>query len=201
MIDIDFLINDKNTLQRLDSNIIIEMSTNYLCNFTFEGEQWEDEEKFVIFKNNKNKAYVASLGTEMQTSTVIPQAALSGCVLKISVYAGDLYTTNELSLIVTATGYTENTISETPGFTDAFVSAYERIESKFDEAMLEGNTIIFFANGNQIATLDLTTIVLSTQSDWEEEDPDSSHYIKNKPDIDMDFTNLLINITENIRSL
>ena len=201
MIDISFAINDKNIIQRLDNNIIIEMSTNYLCHFTFDGEQWEDEEKFVIFKNNKNKAYVASLGTEMECETVIPQDALYGCVVKSSVYAGDLYTTNELSLIVTATGYTENVISETPGFKDAFIRAYERIEKKFDEAILEGNNIIFFANGNRIATLNLDTVVLQQQSDWEELDPENRAYIKNKPDIDMDFTNLLISITENIRSL
>ena len=102
---------------------------------------------------------------------------------------------------MTATGYTENVISETPGFKDAFIRAYERIEKKFDEAILEGNNIIFFANGNRIATLNLDTVVLQQQSDWEESDPENRAYIKNKPDIDMDFTNLLISITENIRSL
>lgn len=247
MINIDFLINDKNNIRRIDSNPIISASSNYLCNFTFQGEQWEDIEKYVIFKTSKNKTYTASLGTEMEASSPIPSAVLAGCLMKVSVYGGDLITTNEISVVIIPTGYTPDISSSDSEFKDAFADAYRRIEQKFDNAVLEDDNIIaFYAKDKKIATINLNPLLESQQSDWNEQDSNSPHFIKNKPrvitdgifykdtyilklydntnlakeislkhshksddivdldfdvDIDEDLNQLLINLTQNIRSL
>lgn len=181
MINIDFLINNRNNIRRIDANPIIASSSNYQCNFTFEGEQWEGIEKYVVFKTNKNKSYTASLGTEMQSSSPIPQAALSGCIMKVSVYGGDLITTNEVSVLVIPTGYTTDTSTQDSEFKDAFKEAYDKIkeayeiveqayqsiEGKFDDVTLEDDNILsFYASGDKIATINLNPLIASQHPSW-----------------------------------
>lgn len=167
MININFLINDRNNIRRTDYNPIISSSSNYICNFTFEGEQWEDIEKYAIFKTNKNKSYTAALGTEMQSSSPIPQAALKGCIMRVSVYGGELITTNEVSILIVPTGYTPDPSDQDSDFKDAFAEAYKKIENKFDNAILDENNIIsFYAGDKKLATLDLNQLAIAQQTNW-----------------------------------
>lgn len=174
MINIDFLINDRNNIRRTDANPIIASSSNYMCNFTFEGEQWEGVEKYVIFKTNKKKSYTASLGTEMQASSPIPNSALAGCIMKVSVYGGDLITTNEVSVLIIPTGYDPNSSTDQSEFHDAFAEAYktisefkeifaevyDTIENKFDNVQTNNdNTITFYSGDKPVAILDMNPLL------------------------------------------
>ena len=189
MINIDFYIDDKNNLRRTDTNPIISSSSNYLCTFTFEGEQWENIDKYVIFKTSKNKSYTASLGTDMFSTSSIPSKILSECLMKVSVYGGDLITTNEVSVLIIPTGYTPDSSSDESEFHDAFAEAYKAlddfkelfnevyasIENKFDDVQLTNdNIIIFYSRNNPIATLDINSL-LTVSLNW--------NNIRDKPEI------------------
>lgn len=245
-IDLNFTINSQNFLRRTDTNVIIAKSSQYLCHFTFENEEWTDIEKFVEFTINKKKTYVGALGKGLECESVIPSAAFDSCVIKISVYGGELSATNQVPLIIIPSGYTstiDNAESTEIGFTDAFVDAYNRIADNFDNAFIRDNHIVFLANGKEVLELSFDDILVSqSQSDWNENNPDSTRYIFNKPtlinnfkyqndnliclsdnriiqtvslehrhqtddilnletDIDNDLNILLMNLTDNIRSL
>lgn len=183
-IDLHFNINSQNFLRRTDTNAIIARSTEYICHFTFENEEWDTANKFVEFACSKKKTYVGVLGEGLECTTTIPSVAFDSCVIKVSVYTEDL-ATNQVSLIIIPSGYTsEYTESTEIGFTDVFVDAYNRIADNFDNAIIRDNHIVFFANGNEVLELSFDDVLTNqSQSDWEENNPESSHYIFNKPDI------------------
>lgn len=242
MIDLYFTITSQNFLHRTDSNLIQnQVDEEYICHFTFEGEDWQDKEKFVTFLV-KNKKYTASLGIEDECSSPIPYAALTGCIINIRVHAEDVITRNQVSLVVSQPK--EEIIyncQEQENYHDVYAEAFNQINTKFDAAQIEGNELVFYSNGEEISRISLIEIE-DKQSNWEETDENSTQYIQNKPDIinnfryeddnllclsgnevkqsvslkhnhqvidvtdfdeevDIDLNSLLVNITENIRSL
>lgn len=242
MIDLYFTITSQNFLHRTDANVIQnQIDEEYICHFTFENEDWENKEKFVTFLV-KGDDYVASLGSESECSTPIPYGALTGCIINIKVHCEDIITKNQVSLVVSQPK--EQIIYECQGqenYHDVFAEAYNQISTKFDNAELVGNELVFYADGEEISRVPLMEIE-DKQSNWEETDENSTQYIQNKPDIinnfryendnliclsdnevkqsislkhnhpstdivdfddevDIDLNSLLINLTENIRSL
>lgn len=242
MIDLYFTITSQNFLHRIDSNLIQnQIDEEYICHFVFEGEDWQDKEKFVTFfvKNNK---YTASLGFENECESPIPFAALAGCIINIKIHAEDIITRNQVSLVVLQPK--EQIIydcQKQEDYHDVYAEAFNQINTKFDEVRVENNELVFYSNGKEVARVLLTNIE-GKQSDWKETDESSSQYIKNKPtiinnfryendnlicledeevkqtvslkhnhqstdvvdfdeEVDIDLNNLLISITENIRSL
>ena len=72
MIDLYFTITPQNFLHRTDSSLIQnQIDEEYMCHFTFEGEDWQDKEKFVTF-STKNKKYTATVPTLAMAGTVGP---------------------------------------------------------------------------------------------------------------------------------
>ena len=242
MIDLYFTITPQNFLHRTDSNLIQnQIDEEYICHFTFEGEDWQNKEKFVTFIV-KNKKYTASLGFENECESPMPFAALAGCIINIKVHAEDIITRNQISLVVLQPK--EQIIyncQEQKDYHDVYAKAFNQINTKFDKVSTEGNEFIFYSSGKEVARV-LLTNTESKQSNWEEADESSSQYIQNKPNIinnfryendnlicleddeikqtvslkhnhqstdvvdfdeeaDIGLSNLLISITENIRSL
>ena len=123
---------------------------------------------------------------------------------------------------------------------DIYADAFNKIDTKFDNAQLDGNDMVFYANGQEISRISLG--ISGRQANWAETDEFDITYIQNKPsiinnfryendnlicleddevrqtvslkhnhqstdvvdfdeEVDIDLNNLLISITENIRSL
>ena len=183
MIDLYFTITPQNFLHRIDSNLVQnQIDEEYICHFTFEGEDWQDKEKFVTFLV-KNKEYTASLGLENECESPIPFAALTGCIINIKVHAEDIITRNQVSLVVLQPK--EQIIyncQEQEDYHDVYAEAFNQINTKFDEVQIEGNELIFYSSGKEVARVLLTSIA-DKQSNWKETDESSSQYIQNKPSI------------------
>lgn len=242
MIDLYFIITSQNFLYRTDANIIQnQIDEEYICHFKFENEDWEGKEKFATFLI-KGHEYTAQLGNESECSTPIPYAALTGCIINIEVHADDIITRNRVSLVVSQPK--ENIIYECQtqeDYHDVYAEAYNKINTKYDNAELIGNELVFYANDEEVSRISLIDVE-NKQSNWTETDENSTQYIQNKPDIinnfryendnliclsdnevkqsislkhnhpstdivdfddevDIDLNSLLINLTENIRSL
>ena len=241
MTELNFIINSKNFLKRTDAHLIQnQIDEKYICHFTFEGEDWENKEKFVTF-SVKKKEYTASLGSGNECSSPIPYAALSGCIINISVHCEDIITRNHVALVVSQPKSQVIYECQTQeDYHDVYAETINQVKTKFDNVRLEDNELVFYANGNEVSRILID--VGGKQSNWAETDTSSSQYIQNKPDIinnfryendnliclsdneikqsvslkhnhpstdvtdfddevDIDLNNLLISITENIRSL
>ena len=200
IIDLNFNIDTKFFLRRLDNNTLMGKNTQYICHFTFEGEEWNDVDKFVEFSSSKNKTYVGVLGKGLECVSAIPYAIMKdNCVIKVSVYGGNLITTNQVSLVLMPSGYTSEQVSTQPEFTDAFVDAYRRIANNFDNAIIRDNKIVFFADDHEVVELSFEDILYS-QADWSETDTESASYILNKPELINNFkyqNNNLVCLSDN----
>ena len=241
MIDLYFTITPQNFLHRIDSKLIQnQQEEDYICHFTFENEDWDDKQKFVTF-SVKKKQYTSSLNAENGYSSPIPYAALTNCIINVKVHCDDIITRNQISLVVSQP---KNEIiyecKEQTDYHDAYADAFNQIGTKFDNVQLDGDDMVFYANGEEISRVSLG--IIGHQANWTETDESSVEYIKNKPNIinnfryendnliclennevrqtvslrhnhqstdvvdfdeevDVDLNNLLISITENIRSL
>lgn len=104
---LEFEVNNQ-ILSRIDSQKIINKSENiYKCRFTFEEDsEWSDANKFVIFKDGWGNSSTVHLGKKGNVlSCLIPDKVLRGSYFQVSVYAGDLVTTNTVSIALIQSGY------------------------------------------------------------------------------------------------
>lgn len=241
MADLYFTITSQNFLHRIDSQSIKnQQDEEYICHFTFDNEDWEDKQKFVTF-STKNKKYTSSLNVENEYSSPIPYAALTSCIINVSVHCDDIISRNQVSLVVTQPkAEIIYECKEQTNYHDVYADAFNQIGTKFDNVQIDGDDMIFYADNKEVARVSLG--ITNSQADWIETDNSSLSYIQNKPDIinnfkyendnlicmsddevkqtvslkhnhpsiditdfdeevDIDLNNLLINITENIRSL
>lgn len=130
-------------IKRDDRKMMVNKSKNiHFADFTFEGEEWEGIKKFAIFKNDYHEAYVSSLGNSEECRCSIPAEAMRGRYLKISVYGGDLITSNELTISLVPSGYTTTISTPSDSAKDIFVDIYEKIEAKIDNIIYEDGYLI-----------------------------------------------------------
>ena len=159
-LNLTFDINNQ-ILQRTDKQIIVNKSRNYIhCTFTFKTEEWNNIEKFAIFKNNRGKAYTCFLGKSIECTCTIPSPAMTGNYMKISIYGGDLITTTELKIILLPSGYTIDISPIDPSAKDVFVEAFETIQSKIDQVEFEDGYLKCYGGG---VLLDETPIITNLE--------------------------------------
>lgn len=97
-------------LTRTDTQDVVSKNKNvYKCRFTFEEDsEWTDKNKFAIFTDGWGNSSTQHLGKNSNIlSCLIPSKVLQGSYFKISIYAGDLETTNNISIALLPTGYTQ----------------------------------------------------------------------------------------------
>ncbi|MDO5818706.1 MAG: hypothetical protein Q4P11_00070 [Methanobrevibacter sp.] len=152
--DLNFEINNQ-VLSRQDENILVNKSKNYVfCNFKFKTVDWDNNEKFAIFKDSWGKSYVSYLGTGNDCRCVVPNEALKGTNFRISVYGGDLITSSELTILLVPSGYTTR-ISPTAELMskDVFVDIFDRLQTKIDDIVYEDGYLRCYSAGKVIAEL------------------------------------------------
>lgn len=135
-------------LKRTDRQIVVNKSRNFhQCNFKFIGDDWEGLEKFAIFRNSKGKSYINFLGSQMECKCSIPAPAMIGNYMVLSVYGGDLLTSQELKIVLLPSGYTIDITPVNPEAKDIFEEAFEKIESKIDHIAFEEGYLRCYSSG------------------------------------------------------
>ena len=145
-------------LRRTDSEALMSKSHNILqAEFTITGEIWEDiVDRFVIFKDSWDEETIIILDAE--SKCVVPSACLDGPYFKVSVYGGDLITTNEITIPLLDSGYDKtHTIHHTCNqkTKDVFVKIFEKLHFKIDDIVCADNSLMLFSEGRLLNTVSL----------------------------------------------
>lgn len=102
--NLKFKLN-KQKLIRLDNEEIATYSRNYVdVSFDFD-EVWYDLKKYALFVTPTNLRYVVKLGYGKKLSCLIPNEVLENAFFKISVFADDLLTSTQETVLVSSSGY------------------------------------------------------------------------------------------------
>lgn len=158
--DLEFNIENQ-IITRTDRNPTVNKSRNYLeCNFNFMSSDWEDLEKFAIFTNTRGNNYIVNLGISSNSCCIVPSDVLLGEYFKVSVYGGDLITTNVVKIHMLKSGYTKNVQTCKKYKRDVFVQIFEEIDLKFDTALFEDNKITFYSTSNDGRLIELGSVDL-----------------------------------------
>lgn len=134
-------------LKRTDHKTVVNKARNVLkCKFCFKDDLWEDVDKFALFKN-KTDAYNMHLGKSSNVDCIIPWEVLRGKYFRLTIYGGDLITTNEVTIPLAKSGYTEDVTPTKPHSKDIFVEIIESLDEKFDDIVFEDNSLKLYGNG------------------------------------------------------
>lgn len=146
-------------IQRLDKNILVNKSKDYLqCNFKFDTSEWENIEKFAIFKDSWNEAYIMNLGLGTDCTCTPPEPVLKGNFFKVSVYGGDRVTTNELAVPLLHSGYTTHVkIPDAVEGVDIFTQIFEALDSKISDITFEDGVMTVLSEAGEISSFEFGT--------------------------------------------
>ena len=150
--------------KRTDSETIVNKSKNIVrASFTFEGEIWDDEEKFVIFTDAWGDKTTTHLGKSNVSSCILPSSILEGEYFSITVYGGDLITTNEITIVLSDSGYTKYHHDCDDKGKDIFIEIFERLDKAIDNIIVVEKCLHCFSNGELVDTICLNNFVDETQ--------------------------------------
>ena len=129
--NLEFNVNNQ-IIKRIDSEKVISKSRNiYTAIFNFidtTENLFIDENIFVIFQDSWGKRKTIFLGKyNSALSCNVPNDVLKGTYFKISIYAGDLVTTNIVTIPLIESNYsTCDTIQEEDYYKDIFVEIFNK---------------------------------------------------------------------------
>ena len=142
-------------LKRRDHHTIVNKSHNILkCKFTFKHNLWDGVEKFALFSNSTD-TYNIPLGNKNSGDCIVPWEVLQGKWFKITLYGGDLITTNEVTIPLIRSGYTTDITPTSEASRDAFIVALEQINSKIDYIEYDNNQLLLYSNGELLNSISL----------------------------------------------
>ena len=96
---------NKQKLSRIDDEEIATYARNYVdVTFDFD-EVWYDLKKYALFITPNDEHYVVKLGYGKILSCLIPNKVLENAFFKISVFADDLLTSTQETILVSNSGY------------------------------------------------------------------------------------------------
>ena len=134
-------------LKRKDYKTIANKARNVLlCKFEFKDTLWNGEEKFALFKN-RTDTYNIPLGNNNVVDCIVPWEVLTGKYFRLTVYGGDLITTNEITIPLVKSGYTTDITPTREPSKDVFVEIIEELKEKIDDIVFEENALKLFSNG------------------------------------------------------
>ena len=122
-----FTLN-RQKLTRQDDEEIATYSRNYIhVTFIFD-ELWYNLKKYALFVAPNEDRYVVKLGYGKKLSCSIPNEILENAFFKVSVFADDLLTSTQETVLVSSSGY------------------IPEIDNMDEEDVLETNTIKLFSS-------------------------------------------------------
>ncbi len=161
MIVIDYEIQNQLIRQVSEKPYLVNNSRNYLkLNFKFKSEDWEDLNKFIIFKitnefDKKTKNYIEILGNKNSLSIIVPSYAIKNNFLIFTVFGENLdyrITTKEVVVIMKKTGYTNNVDIydyDDPNI-NAFTYIMERIDGSLHTIDIEDNYMLLYNDKEEL---------------------------------------------------
>lgn len=161
MIVIDYEIQNQLIRQVSEKPYLVNNSRNYLkLNFKFKSEDWEDLNKFIIFKitngfDKKTKNYIEVLGNENSSSIIVPSYAIKNNFLIFTVFGENLdyrITTKEVVVVMKKTGYTNNVdiYDDDDPDINAFTYLMERIDGSLHTIDIEDNCMLLYNDKGEI---------------------------------------------------
>ena len=163
---LEFEIHDQ-ILKRIDTQEVINRNKkSYKCKFTFENEsEWVELNKFVIFEDGWGNSSVVHIGNGDVLECIIPEKILRGSYFKISVYAGDLMSTNYVVIALVQSGYTkskryymDNRCHSWYDGEDIFVEIFRHLTEYVDSIVYDNKTLHFFNKESLIESVYLPFI-------------------------------------------
>lgn len=146
--NLEFDVNNTQKLTRTDSTTeVVSKNYNlYRCRFTF-AEEWIDINKFVIFRDGWGETTTVHIGKGSSIlCCMVPNNVLDGTHFKVMVYGGDLLSTNNVSIPLVTSGYT-NGLSD-PSCTrkqkDIFIEIFNELDSKIDSIVYNNHCLNLF---------------------------------------------------------
>ncbi len=214
---IKFEINNQ-IMKRLDDKVIVNKCKDYVsCNFLFKTPEWQNVEKFAIFKNSANEAYLVQLGTESDCTCTPPSDVLKGNYFKVSVYGGDRITTDEKTIALVPSGYTTQIKIPENEDIDIFTRLFDALNSKVSQITYENGVMRVYSEEGEIAVFDLVTTNnlsnIAFTGSFEDlnnvpsQFPPSQHehnvsdIVDYEQNIDNSLDNLIDNLTEKVRKI
>lgn len=161
MIVIDYEIQNQLIRQVSEKPYLVNNSRNYLkLNFKFKSEDWEDLNKFIIFKitnefDKKTKNYIEILGNKNSLSIIVPSYAIKNNFLIFTVFGENLdyrITTKEVVVIMKKTGYTNNVDIydyDDPNI-NVFTYIMERIDGSLHTIDIEDNYMLLYNDKEEL---------------------------------------------------
>lgn len=128
--DIQFEIKEQTLIRKSETEHPVEGSKNYLkTKFEFTTSEWDGLIKFALFKNEQGIEFTKYLGRGDYGECFVPYEALKGDYFTVTIYAGDLITTNEVIVSLVRSGYRKCN----SGVQDAYVDIYDELDTKISK--------------------------------------------------------------------
>ncbi len=210
--NLEFNVNNQ-IIKRIDSEKVISKSRNiYTAIFNFidtTENLFIDENIFVIFQDSWGKRKTIFLGKyNSALSCNVPNDVLKGTYFKISIYAGDLVTTNIVTIPLIESNYsTCDTIQEEDYYKDIFVEIFNQLDAKVDKIKINGNYLEIYKENVLIESIWMDTVNEEFVRDLIDDKAEKIHQhitddvsdFEEKVEIDLDV--LLDGLTETIRQI
>ena len=122
---------NKQKLTRLDDEEIATYARNYIhVTFIFD-ELWCNLKKYALFVTPNDNRLVVKLGYGKEITCTIPNEVLENAFFKISVFADDLLTSTQETVLVSSSGY------------------IPEIDDMEEDEILDGKSQTFYSNGRR----------------------------------------------------
>lgn len=215
-----FEINNQ-LIKRTDNLKVVNKSKNvYRLNFTITGDKWWGTVKYILFHfNEKNYQYFLEWDENIGAySILVPEQVLRGKSFRFTVFGIKIIadedtriTTRMMTIHSLNSGFTTNitTITDEPTSPDILTIVLERVGNKFDDLIFENDNLICKSEGvvkkviplhllETYYTKDETDSLLLNKAELHHNHI-TNDVIDFTENIDLDFDNFLINLTEKIR--
>lgn len=159
MITIQFNLENQ-LLKRTDKETIVNNSKNIIqAQFAITGEIWDNlVDRFVIFKDAWHEETIVHLSNTPEAICTVPSSCLNGAFFKVSVYGGDLITTNEVTIPLIDSGYNKHHSIHhkcNKPTKDVFVQIFEKLHIKIDNIICDENNLLLFSDGVLVDSITL----------------------------------------------
>lgn len=100
-----YFYTDELELKRVDSKIIPTFNRNHIyATFEFD-EEWKDLCKYALFVAPNGDKYIVYLGYGKDKYCLIPNEVLQNAFFNVSVFADDLLTSTQVTVMLSPSGY------------------------------------------------------------------------------------------------
>lgn len=163
-----FSIVNQNLI-REDNIFLINKTQRYVeAEFTFKTSEWDNLEKYAMF-SIKGRNFMIPLGDSKICTTTVPKEALKTTNFKISVFGGEILTTNAVKILLGESGYSKFVTPTCNGEPeDIFKVIRRKLSKKFDEIEFKNNNMICYSDGEIVSIVPITASLLENYYTKEE---------------------------------